>query len=95
MTIPTKAAFNPTDTFLHLESAGGATALAGGEAFWRRPTEELDRDYAGRILGALAIGQGSTNWEMHPAGDEILYLVSGEVDVRLDKKGLGMCHGVE
>jgi len=31
----------------------------------------------GRLLSALSIGADWTNWEMHPAGDEILFMLEG------------------
>jgi mannose-6-phosphate isomerase-like protein (cupin superfamily) len=58
----------------------------GGEVFWNRPAEELDCDYPGRIMGVVTMATGKSNWEMHPAGDEVLYLLSGAVEVVLREK---------
>jgi mannose-6-phosphate isomerase-like protein (cupin superfamily) len=86
MSIPTHVAFNPAGTFVHLDGEGGAATLEGGEAFWTRPAEELDRNYPGRILGALTMASGNSTWEMHPDGGEVLYLLSGAVEVVLQEK---------
>jgi len=36
-------------------------------------------DTHGHLLSALPMDADWSNWEMHPAGDEILFLVSGLV----------------
>jgi mannose-6-phosphate isomerase-like protein (cupin superfamily) len=51
--------------------------------------EELDRQHAqfeGRLLVAsFAFDSDWTAWEMHPAGDEIVCLLSGEATLALDR----------
>ena len=59
---------------------GGATPKAVTPAFY----EELDREFdgfAGHVLiSQHAFAEAWPGWEMHPKGDEIVYLLSGEVD---------------
>lgn len=38
--------------------------------------------YEGRLAGTIAMKQ-DTGWEMHPDGDEFLYLLSGAIDLVL------------
>ena len=38
----------------------------------------------GRLLSALSMGADWTNWEMHPAGDEILFMLEGKATFVLD-----------
>jgi mannose-6-phosphate isomerase-like protein (cupin superfamily) len=35
--------------------------------------------YEGRIVGTVPMAQDMTTWEMHPSGDEFLYLLSGRI----------------
>lgn len=49
----------------------------------------------GRLLSALSMDADWTNWEMHPAGDEILFMLEGkatfvlELSDQLSEIGLG------
>ena len=38
----------------------------------------------GRLLSVLTMGGNWTNWEMHPAGDEILFMLEGKATFLLD-----------
>jgi mannose-6-phosphate isomerase-like protein (cupin superfamily) len=82
--------------YLLLETDGTAVPLPGGEKFWTdlmsgRPADpgvrRLMSSVHGRLLSALPMSKTWTNWEMHPAGDEILFLVSGELTLVLEKDG--------
>lgn len=42
--------------------------------------------YRGIYIGGIAMKE-STGWEMHPDGDEVLTLLSGQFDVILDEGG--------
>ncbi len=42
--------------------------------------------YRGVYIGGIAMRE-STGWEMHPDGDEVLTLLSGQFDVILDEGG--------
>jgi len=54
------------------------------------PYERLERDYenfAGHLLVAShSFKEDWPTWEVHPAGDEFVILVSGDVDLVLAKK---------
>jgi mannose-6-phosphate isomerase-like protein (cupin superfamily) len=53
--------------------------------------EELDRrfdQFKGRLLvSSFTFDQSWSTWEMHPAGDEIVCLLSGDVTMVLDRNG--------
>jgi len=53
--------------------------------------EELDRrfeEFKGRILvSSFAFDADWSSWEIHPAGDEIVCLLSGEATMILDRGG--------
>ena len=38
----------------------------------------------GRLLSALSMGADWKNWEMHPAGDEMLFMLEGKATFVLD-----------
>lgn len=43
--------------------------------------------YRGIYIGGIAMRE-STGWERHPAGDEVLTLLSGQCDIILDENGV-------
>ncbi|HMO76653.1 MAG TPA: cupin domain-containing protein [Sphingopyxis sp.] len=43
--------------------------------------------YRGIYIGGIAMRE-STGWEMHPDGDEVLTLLSGQFDIVLDEQGV-------
>jgi mannose-6-phosphate isomerase-like protein (cupin superfamily) len=79
--------------YLLLEPDGAAVLLPGGGDFWRQlmsgdPTDpgirQLMASENGRLLSVLSMGADWTNWEMHPAGDEILFMLEGAATFLLD-----------
>jgi mannose-6-phosphate isomerase-like protein (cupin superfamily) len=54
--------------------------------------EELDRrfeGFKGRVLiSSFAFDSDWVSWEMHPVGDEVVCLLSGEVTMVLDRDGV-------
>ena len=75
--------FDPTGTFVHLADGGKATTVPVGERFWAEIGDRTEL-HDGRLLTAHDISADMTHWEMHPAGDELLFLASGAVTVVLD-----------
>ena len=84
---------DPIQNYLLLEPDGTAVPLPGGGDFWRQlmsghPTHSgirrLMSSEQGRLLSALSMQADWTNWEMHPAGDEILFMVEGRATFILD-----------
>jgi mannose-6-phosphate isomerase-like protein (cupin superfamily) len=74
---------DPSQTYVLLASDGSAQQLPGGEAFWSRPEPELDRLGQSWLISEFECSTDWSNWEMHPHGDEFVYLLSGEVTLRL------------
>lgn len=79
--------------YLLLEPDGTAVPLPGGGEFWRQlmsghatdaGIRRLMGSEQGRLLSALSMGANWTTWEMHPAGDEILFMVEGNATFVLD-----------
>ena len=77
---------HPEHTYLHLAPDGTATQL-DGEGFWRLPPDELAQYGKGWVISEFAFSQDWPNWEMHPEGDEFVYLLSGALDLLLEQGG--------
>jgi quercetin dioxygenase-like cupin family protein len=85
------AAFDLSATYLHLGLGAKVTPLPDFE--WS-PTylEGYERRFAsdgieGRLVTVSPEQATWTHWERHPAGDEVVYLLSGRVDVVQDHDG--------
>jgi mannose-6-phosphate isomerase-like protein (cupin superfamily) len=79
--------------YLLLEPDGTSVLLPGGGDFWGQlmsgnPTDpgirQLTGSKNGRLLSALSMSADWTNWEMHPAGDEILFMLEGKATFVLE-----------
>jgi mannose-6-phosphate isomerase-like protein (cupin superfamily) len=76
---------NPQHTYVQLTAQGKAIALPGGDAFWSLPAAALDRLGQGWLISEYAYGADWGNWEMHPNGDEFVYLLTGAIDLVLEE----------
>ena len=76
---------NPQRTYVHLADDGTATQLPGGEEFWSMPEAEIDRYGGGWLVSEFEFAVDWPNWEMHPHADEFVYLLSGSVEVHLER----------
>ena len=79
--------------YLLLDSDGSSALLPGGGEFWSqlmsgKPTDpgvrRLMGSAKGRLLTVLPLRATWTNWEMHPAGDEILFMLEGQATFILE-----------
>jgi mannose-6-phosphate isomerase-like protein (cupin superfamily) len=84
---------DPLTNYLLLEPDGTSVLLPGGGDFWSqlmsgRATDSgiqrLMGSEKGRLLSELSMGADWTNWEMHPGGDEILFMLEGKATFVLD-----------
>ena len=78
--------FSLDQTYIHLRPDEGAVTLEGGAKFWATIAERTDLD-RGRLMGQTGQSKDWDHWERHPAGDEILTLLSGELELVLDMPG--------
>ncbi|WP_422032359.1 cupin domain-containing protein [Reyranella sp.] len=76
--------FTLDGTYIHLAPDEGARAMEGGDLFWAGIAERRDLD-EGRLMGASDQARDWDHWERHPAGEEILTLLSGEMELVLDE----------
>jgi len=82
-----------TKNYLLLEPDGAAVLLPGGGDFWSQlmsgnaidsGIRRLMSSQKGRLLAALSMGADWTNWEMHPEGYEVLFMLEGKATFVLD-----------
>lgn len=85
MAISTQArsAFDLLSTYIHLKDEGNAVPVEVKDDFWNQ-IDSRDDLHDGRLLCTLQLTETFPTWEMHPAGDEILYLLSGAIEVVLE-----------
>jgi|SRR5579872_2569520 len=77
--------FSLDKEYVNLRPDDGATTLKIGPQFWstiQRRTS-LSR---GRLLGVTPQKVDWPIWERHPAGEEILVMLSGEMDIALQTR---------
>ena len=84
---------DPFENYLMLQPDGGSEVLPGGGEFWTqlmsgKPAHagirRLMDSGKGRLLTVLPMNSSWTHWEMHPAGDEILFMLEGNATFVLD-----------
>lgn len=75
-------------TCLHIRDGGGTDAIAVSESFWEELAAgrypQLDQ---GRLMSAFAFFEPWSTWERHPAGEELVMLLSGAATVVLEASG--------
>ena len=76
--------FDPQATYVHLDPDGSARRLPGRASFWSLP--ESDRaSLTGWLISEYEFASDWPTWEMHPNGDEFVYLLSGSADLVLEQ----------
>jgi mannose-6-phosphate isomerase-like protein (cupin superfamily) len=78
------AAYDPTTTYLHLEPGGAATPVPVGPDFWATIGNRFDEGY---LLTAFRMTDDFPHWEMHPDGDELAIVMTGELELVFDEPG--------
>lgn len=77
---------NILHTYLHVQDGGKTKQVAVSERFWgdlvngTRP--ELDQ---GRLMSAFSFSTDWPSWERHPAGEELVMLLSGSAMLLLEE----------
>ena len=78
------SAFDPLETFVQLTDGPDALPLAVTPEFWQM-LETRDDLKGGRLVSAYRFTEDWTNWERHPAGDELVIQISGAIDFVLQR----------
>ena len=74
--------FDLERTYLSLDGAGTVVEHAGGADFWAGI--ETNSTLQGTLVIVIAGDSDWPHWEMHPAGQEILILLEGELTMLFD-----------
>src|SRR5262245_3956445 len=86
MTQAVPQSFALEHTYVQLEDGPAARPVPVDADFWQRIGERADLR-AGRLVMVSLQGADWPQWEMHPAGDELVCLLSGAVDLILEIDG--------
>jgi len=76
--------FQPEDIYAVLDSAGRIRQHAGGAEFWAQPQQALDALGGDWLVSEFTCDADWANWEMHPHGDEFVYLLDGDIEFQLE-----------
>ena len=76
-----------TETYLSLGKTGEIKTVEGGDKFRSLPPEEIARFGQDWFVSEYVFDSDWQSWEMHPNGEEIVYLLSGAMDLILEKDG--------
>lgn len=73
------------NTYLHVQDGGRIDTVPAPESFWKDLAEgkhpQLDQ---GRLVSAGTFNASWPTWERHPAGEELVMLLSGTVTLLLE-----------
>ncbi len=84
--MPKATARRLTQTYLELGDDGEVSEIELTPEFWPQVMSG-ERRLPGRLITASHMTEDMGHWEMHPAGDEVLALLSGKVTVVLEQDG--------
>lgn len=79
--------FNIANTYVRLKPDASAEAIPVGENFWQDLSSGAFGSFENEFLVTTqSFAQNWPVWEMHPQGEEVIVLLSGSVDLVLEKK---------
>ena len=82
MASTTQPAFALLSTYVHLADDGDAVSVEVDDSFWAKLGSRVDL-HGGRLVGVTHQTGDWPTWERHPAGDELIVLLSGAVGIVL------------
>jgi len=77
------SAFDLEHTYVHLSDGPRARRVEVTPNFWETLDAKTELS-GGRLVTASRFDADWPNWEMHPAGEELVMLVSGALDLVLE-----------
>ncbi len=75
--------FDPKNIYIHLTDGAEVRPVEVTPDFWEKIESRTDLQ-AGRLLTVFHQSGNWTTWEMHPAGEEVIFLLSGATDLIMD-----------
>lgn len=80
--------FQAVETYLHLGPEGTSVPLVVDDSFWPKLTSGgFDHLGPGRLVSTYDFSEDWESWEMHPAGEEVVVLISGALEFLLEVDG--------
>jgi mannose-6-phosphate isomerase-like protein (cupin superfamily) len=83
--------FDLMSTYVNLGDDGRTRPIEGGDAFWSQlGNGQLPSDVSARsarLIALFDVATDWTSWEMHPGGDELVYVIAGSMDLLLEEPG--------
>jgi mannose-6-phosphate isomerase-like protein (cupin superfamily) len=83
---------NILSQYVHVCDGGKAAEIPSSESFWEELASgaypHLER---GRLLSAFTFSEPWSTWERHPAGEELVLLLSGAATLVLEESGVERC----
>ena len=77
--------FNLSTTYVHLRDGGQSDPVELTDTFWPEVMAgKCPELFSGRLVLMMKFSEDWPTWEMHPAGDELVYVLSGAMDLMLD-----------
>ena len=76
---------DPGVAYVYLSRNGSSAVFEGGEKFWSLPPEELEKLGRGWLVSEFSCSEDWPNWEMHPEGDEVVYVLEGDVEFLVEE----------
>lgn len=75
-------------TYLHVQDNGLTTEVPVSAPFWEELAAGKHAQLnEGRLMSAFTFSEPWATWECHPAGEELVMLLSGAVTLVLDESG--------
>ena len=87
--------FDPRATYAHLDASGAITQVPGGAAFWSLPEAEMTALGSAWMISEYEFTADWPTWEMHPHGDEFVYLLAGSIELLLDEAAGVRSHSLQ
>ncbi|MGB3790348.1 MAG: hypothetical protein WA949_20235 [Phormidesmis sp.] len=80
--------FDLKSTYAVLEENGNVVPVAVGDRFYDRLKDRFGDFKGKRLVSHYTFEEDWNCWEMHPAGEELVCLLSGQVDLILEQDSL-------
>ncbi len=78
---------NINSSFVVIDDANNAIPIAVGERFYEKLEEQFGDFKGKRLISHYTFEQDWDSWESHPAGEEFVCLLSGQIDFVLEQDG--------
>lgn len=78
---------NIDSTFVVLDDANNAIPIPVGDRFYEKLEQQFGDFKGKRLISYYRFEEDWDSWEMHPAGEEFVCLLSGQIDFVLEQDG--------